>query len=73
MVLVALKKHLYLMKVLQKAIMKKAMKDIEGDGHYLEKLHELHNDLPFLAERMKIHKIRKFVSNWHGEQNMLFM
>ena len=47
--------------------MKKAMKDIEGDGHYLEKLHELHNDLPFLSERMKIHKIGKFVSNLHGK------
>ena len=43
------------------------MKDIEGDGHYLEKLHELHNDLPFLSERMKIHKIGKFVSNLHGK------
>ena len=24
-----------------------------GIYHYLEKLHELHNDLPFLFERMK--------------------
>ena len=27
---------------------------LEIDVHYLEKLHELHNDLPFLPERMKI-------------------
>ena len=27
---------------------------LEIDVHYLEKLHEVHNDLPFLPERMKI-------------------
>ena len=27
---------------------------LEGDVQYLEKLHDLHNDLPFLPERMKI-------------------
>ena len=27
---------------------------LEVDVHYLEKLHEVHNDLPFLPERMKI-------------------
>ena len=26
-----------------------------------EKLHELHNDLPFLPERMKIEKVESFV------------
>ena len=30
---------------------------LEVDVQYLEKLHELHNDLPFLAERMKIEKV----------------
>ena len=29
---------------------------IEVDCQYLEKLHQLHNDLPFLPERMKIKK-----------------
>ena len=29
---------------------------LEVDVQYLEKLHELHNDLPFLLERMKIEK-----------------
>ena len=28
-----------------------------------EKLHELHNDLPFLPERMKIENIEKLVAN----------
>ena len=30
---------------------------LEIDIQYLEKLLELHNDLPFLAERMKIEKL----------------
>ena len=35
---------------------------LEVDVQYLEKLHELHNDLPFLPERMKIEKSRKACS-----------
>ena len=35
------------------------------DIQYLEKLHELHNDLPFLLEWMKIEKIEKLVANLH--------
>ena len=35
--------------------MKKVMKD------------ELHNDLPFLPERMKIEKVEKFVVNLHDQ------
>ena len=35
---------------------------LEVDVKYLEKLHELHNDLPFLPERMKIEKGRKACS-----------
>ena len=34
---------------------------------YLEKLHELHNDLPFLPEKMKIEKFEKLVANLHDE------
>ena len=30
---------------------------------YPEKLHELHNDLPFLPERKKIKKVEKVVTN----------
>ena len=40
---------------------------LEVDVHYLEKLHELHNDLPFLSERMKIEKIEKLVANLHDK------
>ena len=32
---------------------------LEGDIQYLEKLHELHNDLSFLPERMNIEKVEK--------------
>ena len=40
---------------------------LEVDVQYLEKLHELHNDLPFLPERMKIEKIEKLVANLHDQ------
>ena len=35
--------------------------------NYNEKLHELHNDLPFLPERMKIEKFEKLVANLHDK------
>ena len=35
---------------------------IEVDVQYLEKLHQLHNNLPFLPERMKIEKSQKACS-----------
>ena len=38
---------------------------LEVDVQYLEKLHELHNDLPFLPERMKIEKAEKLAANLH--------
>ena len=38
---------------------------LEVDVQYLEKLHELHNYLPFLSERMKIEKVKKLVDNLH--------
>ena len=40
---------------------------LEVDVQYLEKLHELHNDLPFLPERMKIEKVEKLVANLHNK------
>ena len=40
---------------------------LEVDVQYLEKLHELHNDLPFLPERMKIEKVKKLVTNLHDK------
>ena len=38
---------------------------LEVDVQYLEKLYELHNDLPLLPERMKIEKVEKLVANLH--------
>ena len=38
---------------------------LEVDVQYLEKIHELHDDLPFLAEGMKIEKVEKLVANLH--------
>ena len=37
----------------------------EVDLRYPEKLHELHNDLPFLQQRSKIKKFEKIVTNLH--------
>ena len=45
---------------------------IEVDVHYPEKLHELHNDLPFLPERMKLGKIEKLVTNLHDKTEKLY-
>ena len=39
----------------------------EVNVQYLEKLHELHNDLPFLPERMKIEKVEKLVASLHDK------
>ena len=39
----------------------------EIDVQYLEKLQELHNDLPFLPERLKIEKVKKLVVNLHDK------
>ena len=46
--------------------MKKVMKDIffEVDVQYLEKLVQLHNDIPFLPKRMKIEKVAKLVAEY---------
>ena len=40
---------------------------LEVDVQYTEKLHELHNDLLFLPERMKIESIEKLVANLHDK------
>ena len=40
---------------------------LEVDVQYPEKLHELHNDLPFLPERVKIEKFEKLVTNLHDK------
>ena len=40
---------------------------VEVNVQYLEKVHELHNDLPFLPERMKFEKVGKLVTNLHDK------
>ena len=40
---------------------------LEVDVQYLEKLQELHNDLPFLPQGMKIKKVEKLVANLHDK------
>ena len=40
---------------------------LEVDVQYLEKLHELYDDLPFLPERMKTEKVEKLVANLHDK------
>ena len=40
---------------------------LEVDVQYPEKLHNLHNDLPFLPERIKIEKIEKLVDDLHDK------
>ena len=34
---------------------------------YLEQLHELYNDLPFLPERMEIEKVENVLANLHDK------
>ena len=40
---------------------------LEVHVQYPEKLHEVHNDLPFLPKRMKIAKVEKLVTNSHDK------
>ena len=41
---------------------------VMSDVQYTKKLHEIHNDLPFFAERMKIEKIEELVANLHDKK-----
>ena len=40
---------------------------LEVESQYLEKVIEIHNDLLFLPERMKIEKVVKVVANLHDK------
>ena len=40
---------------------------LQVDVQYLEKLRELHNDLPFLPERMKSEKVERLVVNLYDK------
>ena len=41
---------------------------LEVDISYPRDLHDSHNDLPFMCERMKINGVEKLVPNIHGKQ-----
>ena len=43
----------------------------DTDGQYLQKLHELQNNLPVFLERVTIKKIEKLVANLHDKLNVL--
>ena len=40
---------------------------LEVDVQCLQKLYELHNDLEFLPEKMKVEKVEKLVANLHDK------
>ena len=42
---------------------------LEVDVKYPKRLHELHSDLPFLLERMKIDKCKKLACNLSNKKN----
>ena len=42
---------------------------LEVDVEYPQNLHDLHSDLPFLPERMKINKCSKLVCNLYDKNN----
>ena len=42
---------------------------LEVDVKYPEGLHDLHNDLPFMCEKMVINKVEKMVPNLYGKKN----
>ena len=46
---------------------------LEVDAEYPTDLQNLHSDLPFLSERMKIKKCNKLVCNLHDKNKILFI
>ena len=44
---------------------------LKVDVQYLEKLHDLQNDLPFLPERMKIGQIEKLVTHLYDKHEYI--
>ena len=45
---------------------------LEVDVKYPKKLHELHQDLPYSPERIKIEKVEKLVTNLHNKTEYVF-
>ena len=52
-------------KIIKKKVKKRYF--LQVDVQYLQKLYELHNDLPFLSETMKNEKVKKLVANLHDK------
>ena len=71
MVLSGLKIHLNLIKSSWKSYNEDSNENffLEVDVQYLEKVHDLHNDLPFSSERIKIEKVGKIIANFHDKKN----
>ena len=44
---------------------------LEVDVKYIQALHELHNNLEFLPERIKIEKVEKLVTNLHETEYVI--
>ena len=44
---------------------------LEVDVQHPKKLHELHNDLSFLPESIKIEKVEKLIANLYGKLNLV--
>ena len=42
---------------------------LEVDVTYPDQLHDQHNDLPFMCERMEINHVKKLVPNLHNKKN----
>ena len=42
---------------------------LEVDVKYPEELHDLHNDLPFMCEKMEINKVTKLAPNLYDKKN----
>ena len=44
---------------------------LEVDVKYTKKLHDLHSDLPFSPEKIKIDKCKKLVCNLHDKKKYI--
>ena len=80
MIISGLMTHLNSMKNLKKSLMKIGYRTcdiqyrifIEADVLYPERLYELHNDLRFLSDRMKIGKNEKSATKLHEREEYVF-
>ena len=52
--------------------MEKNVSKFDEELKYTKDLHNLHSDLPFLSERMKIKKSNNLVCNLHDKKKYIF-